>query len=57
MNPQLLFDLRAKRVFVAGHKGLLGSAIVRRLESEGCETLTADRKALDLTDQAATELR
>jgi GDP-L-fucose synthase len=55
MNPQLLFDLRAKRVFVAGHKGLLGSAIVRRLESEGCETLTADRKALDLTDQAATE--
>ena len=50
-----LFDLRGKRVYVAGHKGMAGSAILRRLASEDCELVTADRKALDLTDQDATE--
>ena len=55
MNPKLLFDIRGKRIFVAGHRGLAGSAIVRRLASENCEVLTADRSALDLTDQRATE--
>ena len=55
MNPPLLFDLRGKRVYVAGHKGMAGSAIVRRLGTENCEVLTADRRALDLTDQRATE--
>ena len=43
MTPPLLFDLRGKRVYVAGHTGLAGSAIVRRLASEHCEVLTADR--------------
>ena len=47
------YDLRGKRVFVAGHRGMVGSAIVRRLASEGCEMLTATRAELDLTDQAA----
>lgn len=47
------FDLTAKRVWVAGHKGMVGSAIVRRLASEACEVLTFDRSALDLTDQRA----
>ncbi len=51
----LLFDLRGKRVYVAGHSGLAGSAILRRLTSEGCELLTADRAALDLTNQEQTE--
>ncbi len=51
----LLFDLSGKRVYVAGHSGLAGSAILRRLASEGCELLTADHEALDLTNQAATE--
>ncbi len=51
----LLFDLRGKRVFVTGHKGLVGSAIVRRLASEQCEVLTADRSVLDLTEQEPTE--
>ena len=51
----LLFDLRGKRVYVAGHSGLAGSAILRRLASEGCELLTADHEALDLANQAATE--
>ncbi|GIT92598.1 GDP-L-fucose synthase [Jannaschia pagri] len=47
------FDLSGKRVFVAGHRGMVGSAIVRRLASEGCEVLTATRAEMDLTDQAA----
>jgi len=51
----LLFDLRGKRVYVAGHSGLAGSAILRRLASEGCELLTADRATLDLTNQEQTE--
>jgi GDP-L-fucose synthase len=45
------FDLSGKRVFVAGHRGMVGSAIVRRLASEGCEVLTAGRDVLDLKDQ------
>ena len=46
------FDLRGKRVFVAGHRGMVGSAIVRRLASEDCEILTVARAELDLLDQA-----
>jgi GDP-L-fucose synthase len=42
------------RIFVAGHRGLVGSAIVRRLEAAGARTvLTATREQLDLRDQAA----
>jgi GDP-L-fucose synthase len=42
------------RIFVAGHRGLVGSAIMRRLEAEGCPcVLTATRDQLDLRDQAA----
>jgi len=55
MSRPLLFDLAGKRVYVAGHKGMAGSAIVRRLASEGCDILTVERKALDLTDQGQTE--
>jgi GDP-L-fucose synthase len=51
----LLFDFRAKRVYVAGHRGMVGSAIVRRLKSEECDILTADRGELDLTRQEQTE--
>ena len=40
-------------VFVAGHQGLVGSAIVRRLAGSGCRLLTATRDELDLRDQAA----
>ena len=47
MNP-------SNRIFVAGHRGLVGSAITRRLEADGCTTvLTATRDQLDLRDQAA----
>jgi GDP-L-fucose synthase len=43
----------SSRIFVTGHRGLVGSAIVRRLRSEGLEPLTAPRAELDLRDQAA----
>lgn len=46
-----MVSLDGKRIFVAGHRGMIGSAIVRRLASESCEILTADRAALDLRDQ------
>lgn len=45
------FDLAGKRVFVAGHRGMVGSAIVRRLALEDCEILTATRDELDLRVQ------
>lgn len=48
-----MFDLRGKRIWIAGHRGMVGSAIVRRLESESCEILTATREELDLKEQAA----
>ena len=45
---------RDLRIFVAGHRGLVGSAIIRRLEAEGARNiLTATRDQLDLRDQAA----
>ncbi|WIG49906.1 MULTISPECIES: GDP-L-fucose synthase [unclassified Afipia] len=50
----LPFDLKGKRVFVAGHRGMVGSALVRRLARENVEILTVSRKELDLLDQAAT---
>ena len=50
----LPFDLTGRRVFVAGHRGMVGAALVRRLKSERCEVLTADRRVLDLTRQADT---
>jgi GDP-L-fucose synthase len=55
MTQPLLFDLRGKRIYVSGHKGMAGSAIVSRLAREDCEIVTADRQSLDLTDQSATE--
>jgi GDP-L-fucose synthase len=47
------FDLKGKRVFVAGHRGMVGSALLRRLASEGVELLTVSRGEMDLRDQAA----
>ena len=47
--------LKNKRVFVAGHNGMVGSALVRRLAKEECTILTADRTELDLTRQEPVE--
>jgi GDP-L-fucose synthase len=46
------FDLSRKRVWVAGHRGMAGAAIARRLASEPCEIVTAARSELDLLRQA-----
>ncbi len=48
------YYLQGKRVYVAGHRGMVGSAMVRRLQSENCEIVTAARSEVDLRDQAAT---
>ena len=49
------FEISGKRIFVAGHQGLVGKAVVRRLAREGAEIVTAPRSDLDLRDQAATK--
>ena len=49
----IIFPLAGKRVWVAGHRGMVGSAIVRRLAREDCEIVTATRAELDLKDPAA----
>ena len=49
------YSLRGKRVWVAGHRGMAGSAIARRLQAEGCEILTATHAEVDLRRQAAAE--
>jgi GDP-L-fucose synthase len=47
---------RGSRIYVAGHRGLVGSAIVRRLQAEGfAEVITRGREEVDLTDQRAVE--
>src|SRR3982074_1020317 len=48
-----LFELKGKRVFVAGHRGMVGGALARRLAQENVELLTVGRREVDLRDQAA----
>jgi len=55
VTADVKFDLANKRVWVAGHRGMVGSALCRRLETENCEILTVGREALDLTRQADVE--
>jgi GDP-L-fucose synthase len=50
-----MFDLTGKRVWVAGHRGMAGSAIVRRLATEHCDIIVADRDEVDLRRQADVE--
>src|SRR5690349_16215546 len=47
------FELKGKTVYVAGHRGMVGSALVRRLAREDVELLTISRSEVDLCDQAA----
>jgi len=53
-EPSPHYQLSSKRVWIAGHRGMVGSALTRRLAGEGCKLLTVDRHQLDLRDQAAT---
>ena len=47
--------LKGKRIWVAGHNGMVGSAVVRRLEHEDCEVLTVGRDGCDLMNRAEVE--
>ncbi len=55
MSGEVIYPLDGKRIWVAGHRGMVGSALVRRLAREDCEILTAGRDVLDLTRQDRTE--
>ncbi|WDQ99674.1 GDP-L-fucose synthase [Devosia sp. J2-20] len=50
-----MHNLSRKRIWVAGHRGMVGSAVVRRLQSEGCEVITAGRETVDLMRQTQVE--
>ena len=52
MMAEIPYRLAGKRVWVAGHRGMVGSALTRRLARERCELVTATRAELDLTRQA-----
>jgi GDP-L-fucose synthase len=53
--PAKLFDLTGKKVYIAGHRGMVGSAIVRRLENARCEIITTGRDEVDLERQEQAE--
>ena len=54
-NKSIAYNLAGKRVWVAGHNGMVGSALMRRLASENCELLTVPRTTVDLTRQDEVE--
>ena len=47
------FAINGRKVYVAGHRGMVGAALVRRLEQENCELLVVGRGTLDLRDRNA----
>ena len=53
--PEMIYPLAGKRVWVAGHRGMVGQALVRRLTSEDCEIITAGREDADLRREAEVE--
>jgi GDP-L-fucose synthase len=55
MTETSIFDLSGRRVWVAGHRGMVGAALVRRLAAEPCEILTVGRETVDLRRQAEVE--
>jgi GDP-L-fucose synthase len=55
VKSQIIFPLTGRRIFVAGDRGMVGSAIVRRLAREDCQILTAGRESVDLRDRAAVD--
>lgn len=55
MRSEAVYSLKGKRVWVAGHRGLVGSGLARRLAQEDCEVLTIDHQNLDLTRQDEVE--
>lgn len=55
MTSAVEYTLAGRRIWVAGHNGMVGSALVRRLRGEDCVILTVDRAAVDLRRQEAVE--
>lgn len=53
--PTTIFPLKGRRVFVAGHRGMVGSALMRRLAREECRLLTVGRDSVDLRNQVAVD--
>jgi GDP-L-fucose synthase len=49
---ELPFRIEGRRIWIAGHRGMVGSALMRRLTREDCELVTVDRDRLDLRRQA-----
>lgn len=54
-SNETTYSLAGKRVWVAGHRGMVGSALLRRLESENCDVITVTRDDLDLIRQDQVE--
>ena len=54
-KPVLPYTLKGKKVWVAGHRGMVGSAIIRRLEREDCHCLTVTRNEVNLSRQTEVE--
>jgi GDP-L-fucose synthase len=50
-RPRAVYSLKGKSVWIAGHRGMVGSALLRRIQKEQCEVLTVERRELDLTCQ------
>jgi GDP-L-fucose synthase len=53
--PEPIYSLEGKRIWVAGHRGMVGQALLRRLAHENCEIVTMDRHSVDLRRQESTE--
>ena len=55
MHNKNTYNLSHKKVWIAGHNGMVGKAIKRRLQVEKCEVLTVNKKEVDLRNQSSTE--
>ncbi len=51
----MIYELTGKRVWVAGHKGMVGAALIRRLGAEGCQIVTTEGRSVDFRRQADVE--
>jgi GDP-L-fucose synthase len=54
-SSKVLYSLAGKRVWVAGHRGMVGCALLRRLRQVDCHVLTAERRDVDLRRQQEVE--
>ena len=56
MSNNYITNLSKKKIWVAGHNGMVGSSIVRKLEKEGCDVIKVEKSSINLLDQKSTEL-